>query len=220
MNARTLNRLAHAFKRTTGGIISKTRLVSASEFRLQDAFGGSIKLGPGFAPTIVKLDQWLSALVHSPDALLHDKALRANNAVALIAAIAGPLTDHARGLERDLLRKSIEEVLFSSAGKITDGSSDSIGKRIRRCVLARGESDVLGRFMTLHSFNTVWFRASDTLRVTAPSQEALESSLRKLQRSCKLVVASVWKSTEPRKTVALGAATELVSMIEAGLSVL
>jgi hypothetical protein len=130
--------------------------------------------------------------------------------------VAETLAGDAHGLERDLLRKSIEETLFIAAGQNVQISPRMAQTRWARYVKAHGPPAMIEMLLANHLWNVLWFRAGDVLGQT--EGRAMEHTLRRLRRTCRLLVNAVCQSKGLNNAVSLPLAEEVIEVLEASIS--
>jgi hypothetical protein len=177
---------------------------------------GKLKLEPSLGRTIVRLEQWATSLLaEGPDASwARFGGVSGCEGEGLIRAIAEHVTEEEMGIERELLRKSLQETLFYSVGTADRIWRADVEMRLLRFLRLRGTSGFVRRFLSFHIFNVVWFHSADSFRSTARSQNAFMDDMENLEQMCKRVVDSAWKSQRIRGSLPLLSAQELVGKIE------
>ena len=133
-----------------------------------------------------------------------------------IASVAVTVAGNGRGLEKELLRKSVEETLFVTAGQNLEISPRMAQRRWARYVKAHGQPALIEMFLANHLWNVLWFRAGD---VFGPSDSrALEYTMRRLRGTCKLLVNAVCRSKGLTDSVTLRVAEQVVLALETSIS--
>jgi hypothetical protein len=133
-----------------------------------------------------------------------------------IGFVAETLAGDARGLERDLLRKSIEETLFTAAGQNLQISPQMAQSRWARYIKAHGPPAMIEMFLANHLWNVLWFRSGDVFGQT--DGRAMEHTMRRLRRTCRLLVNAVCQSKGLTDSVSLPVAEQVVGALEASIS--
>jgi hypothetical protein len=182
--------------------------------RLRSVFGGSIKLGPGLGPAIVAFDLWITALLASQPL---GTAARKADVGEVIASVAAIVAGDARGLEQDLLRKAVSETLFISAGQNTEISTRVAQNRWMRYVKTHGQRAMIEMFVANHLWNVLWLRSGDVFGQS--DDRAAEYTMRRLRRTCGLLVNAVCQTGGLNDFPSLPAAQQLVAGLEASISV-
>jgi hypothetical protein len=182
---------------------------------LRRIFGGSIKLGPSLGPAIVALDLWISA-VGASQLPLPGTTSRQVDVAEFIASVAETLTGDAHGLERDLLRKSIEETLFIAAGQNVQISPRTAQSRWTRYIKTHGAPAMIEMFLANHLWNVLWFKAGDVFGQT--DSRSVEYTMRRLRRTCRLLVNAVCQSRGLTDSVSLPVAEQVIGALEASIS--
>ena len=178
-------------------------------------FGGSIKLGPNLGPAIVALDLWINAVGASQFPLLGTESRKVNVA-DFIASVAETLVGDARGLEKHLLRKSIEETLFTAAGQNVQISPQVAQSRWARYIKLHGQPAMIELFLANHLWNVLWFKAGDVFGQT--DGRAVEYPMHRLRRTCRLLVNAVCQSKGLTDSISLPVAEQVIGALEASIS--
>jgi hypothetical protein len=133
----------------------------------------------------------------------------------LIQKIAEKLTDHAQGVERDLLSKSVQETLFYSVSTDPDLSDTDVRIRLRQYLNDHAPSALSHRFLSLGLFNLVWFLTSEGFRSEAATAAAFEQDLEDVEQACRKIVASAYVSLNlMQRPIDAAAAGEFVMAIQ------
>ena len=166
--------------------------------------------GPSIAPTLVRVDEWLTAVQAGKSLRPSDRAKGdpvEHTGESLIAKASGP--------ERKLLSKSLQEALYYSVGFDTEVDSVQLKTRLSQYLNRSGTHAFIRLFLSLFFFNFVRFETGESFRRLATSSKAFEEYLEDIDRACHQTVASVWKSFEKTKRpLDLTAATDLVSQVD------
>src|SRR5437867_6772185 len=95
--------------------MSRAHIVSPTELRLRQFLKTKPRVAPQLIATLLRLDEWTRS-IHAGEAEspLRRKLIARASAPDPIRQIAENLIEHASGIERDLLLKSVQEVLFYS----------------------------------------------------------------------------------------------------------
>jgi hypothetical protein len=168
------------------------------------------------AETIVRFDEWLKLVLSAGVDVALAAVPDSNGCVRgadLALAISRHLTQHAWGLDRDLLCKSLQESLLLVGGAPAC-SRERLEDRLLRSLRRSGNLWLIRRTLSCHFFNVVWFRTSDAFRSTAGNEDLFERDMIHLEQSCRRTVESVWKSRQPEASLELPAVANLVGVIE------
>jgi hypothetical protein len=106
-----------------------------------------------------------------------------------INALADRLTHQFSGLERDFLRKSIQEAILTAAGPQERQGFPDILSGLKRFLTKRGAAAFLELFLSLHVFNIVLFATQGV--PAAHKKHSIVVSIRALERLCGDIVRSV-----------------------------
>ena len=168
--------------------------------------------------TLIALDEWITTIQEGGSKTMPNRtAAKAmlNPGFDVIETIATSLVEHAAGIERDLLSKSLQETLLSCAGFDTDIDYQQIESRLARFLARRGKGSLIQRFLSLYFFNSVWFETGESFRALAPTSASFENDMDEVDKMCQRVVASTWKSHQLKtRPLDMSAAQELVQNIE------
>lgn len=135
-----------------------------------------------------------------------------------IRIIAEDLIENARGIEWDLLSKSLQETLLFCTGIDLDLDDAEIKTRLVSFSATRGKFALIEQFLRFCIFNFVWFRIGDSFRIADPAVDAFERDMDSVERVCQRIVASTWRPYESRgHELDLDAAEELIHSIDAQL---
>lgn len=182
---------------------------------MRRVFGGSIKLGPGLGPAIVAFDLWITAFVASQPKKF-ETASRRVDVGETIAAVAETVAGGAQGLEKDLLKKAAAETLFIAAGQNTEISARIAQNRWMRYIKTHGQRALIEMFVANHIWNVLWLGAGDVFGQS--DNRAMEYTLRRLRRTCRLLVNAVCESRGLNDSVSLPVAQQVVLALEASIS--
>jgi hypothetical protein len=136
--------------------------------------------------------------------------------VDFIRSVAETFAGHIYGLQRDLLKKSVEETLFVAAGQDVRISPQIARHRWERYIQAQGRSEMIELFLANYLWNVLWFRAGDVFGQT--DNRAVEYTMRRLRRACRLLVNAVCQSKGLKDSVSLPVAERVVGALEASIS--
>ena len=151
--------------------------------------------------TLVQLDDWATTIVTDGlEATLNGAAglLAASSGVDAIQFIAESLTTGQKGLERELMAKSIQELLFYCTGTNPDISFPQWKGRLVRYLEQRGSSTFVQRFLSLALFNSVWFQTGESFRPGAHTPDRFENDIYEVERICQRVGGACWRSMKLR----------------------
>ena len=174
------------------------------------------RAGPTVSATLVRLYKWIVS--HQDDGIAgahiaYKAALQPGSDV--IEIIAESLIDNARGAERKLVSKSLQEMLFYCVDFATEIDFAQFKARFSRHLNRHGAASIVQRFLSLYFFNFVWFHTGESFRALADSSDSFAKDIESVERVCQEVVTSVWKSLErPEKLVDVSVARGLVRSIE------
>jgi len=138
------------------------------------------------------------------------------NVGEVIASAAETVAADARGLEKDLLKKAVVETLFISVGQNMEISSRVAQNRLLRYVQAHGQRALIEMFLANHLWNVLWLGAGDVFGQS--DNRAVEYTLRRLRRTCRLLVNAVCESRGLSDSVSLPVAQQVVVALEASIS--
>jgi len=131
----------------------------------------------------------------------------------LIGSIASELTPDLVGIEGDFLRKSIQELLFQIAGTESELTEAEFASRILVFLKRRGDAGLLRRFLSVHLFNVVWFQAGDSFRALAWTQNSFVHDMESVERICRRIVDSTWRSRRVSGPLNPLSASELIDLL-------
>ncbi len=116
--------------------------------------------------TVIKLDKWIaSVVVRGLEQTLDGLCMEPSDlrAAELNEVIAESLARHTRGIENQILRKSIEETLYCCTGTEEDWTRFQFEGRLKAFVRKNGASGFVRMFLSLHVFNVVCFHTRDSV---------------------------------------------------------
>jgi len=126
----------------------------------------------------------------------------------------------ARGTERKLLSKSLQEAIYYAVRFDPDLDHDEFYARLSRYLRRFGMGTFMRRFLSLFFFNLIRIHTSESFRAVAKDPVEFEHYLAEIDRVCRRRVVSIWKSFEKSKQpLDLRAAKKLVAHIEHSLRV-
>jgi len=131
----------------------------------------------------------------------------------VIASVAETVAGDARGLEKDLLKKAVEETLFISAGQNTEISTRIAQNRWMRYIKTHGQRALIEMFLANHLWNVLWLGAGDVFGQS--DNRDVEYTLRRLRRTCRMLVNAVCESRGLNHSVSLLVAQQVVTALEA-----
>jgi hypothetical protein len=121
----------------------------------------------------------------------------------------------ARGTERKLLSKSLQEAMYYAVRFETNLDYNELNARLSQYLHRWGTRTFIIRFLSLFFFNFIRFHTSESLRALAKDPAEFEQFLGEIDLVCHRRVASVWRSFEKtNQPLDLRAAKKLVSDIE------
>lgn len=178
-------------------------------------FGGSIKLGSGLGPAMVAFDLWIGELIASQSPVV--TAARKVRVGEVIASVAKTIAAGTEGLEKDLLRKAVEETLFIAAGQNMEISARKAQSRWVRYVRGHGQRAMIEMFVANHLWNVLWLAAGDVFGQS--DNRAAEYTMRRLRRTCQLLVNAVSQSRGLNDDpISLSTAQQVIWALEASIS--
>lgn len=183
--------------------------VSARALRLRRIFGDTFHLGhlgTSVASAIVALDTWIANRLAEP----YEKRLQDLQASDFIKSVAGTLTEGVEESERDLIKKSFEETLFVALGNSMSISPHEAHRRLTRYVLENGRITLIEMFLTNQLWNVLWFGAGDVFGRTGRSPKSLETEIRQMRQTCRMLAALACKSQGTGNSLDLRSANEVV----------
>ncbi len=107
---------------------------------------------------------------------------------SLTARITDALCRETRGMEREILRKSLHEMLLYSTGVEIEVSVAVFGTKIERFLHQRGSKGLLRLFLSLHLFNEVWIKIQQRLQTSAPDGESFLAAMYWFEWTCRSAV--------------------------------
>jgi hypothetical protein len=132
----------------------------------------------------------------------------------LIRNIAFELTENRKGLEQDVLRKSIQELLLQIAGTNPDIKAQETARRLTAYLRRHREPNLLRRFLSIHLFNVVWFNSSEGFRLKAWTPNSFVDDMNSVENDCRRIVNAIWKSQKMSVPFNSASAQELVNQLE------
>ena len=166
--------------------------------------------------TLVGLDEWAASLLSKGfDAALDSipGAETCTRSSELVGKIGEYLTKHAREIEADLLSKSVQETLFFCVGADPYMSRSQFKTRLTRFLRHRGTTPLNRHFLSLYFFNLVWFQAGESFRQVAWTPDMFVKEMASVERACRNIVTSTWKSQKLRGPIDPSSAEELIRNI-------
>ena len=143
----------------------------------------------------------------------HHERARVNTDV--VERVAENLITKARGIDRSLLSKSLQEAIYYAIRFDPDVDYEQLNFRLSRYLRRWGIRSFIKRFLSLFSFNFIRFHTGESLRELAPTSVDLEKCLAQIDLACQRTVASAWRAFEKTKRpLDLRSAEKLVSDIE------
>jgi hypothetical protein len=167
-----------------------------------------VEVGPGVAHTLVRVNDWLQPI--EAGKTYHERT-RVNTDV--VERVAEDLITKARGIERSLLSKSLQEAIYYAVRFDPNVDYEELNSRLSRYLHRWGTASFLKRFLSLFFFNFIRFHTGESFRAFAGT--SFEANLEKIDLACQRTVSSVWKSFErAKRPLDLHAAEKLLSDIE------
>jgi hypothetical protein len=146
---------------------------------------------------LIGLDEFaLTVLNNDFETAVHDAPGMQQEAVGpdLIYSFALLVTPDVSGIEGELLRKSLQEVLFQIAGTDIELTREQLADRLLAFLRRRGAAGLIRRFLALHVFNVVWFQTADSFRSVAWTPKSFVYDMERVERACQEMVRNVWRS--------------------------
>jgi len=166
--------------------------------------------------TLLRLDEWTRS-IHAGEAEspLRRKLIARATAPDPIRQIAENLIEHASGIERDLLLKSVQEVLFYSVNFETGLNGAQIKTRLKQFLDHEKRSTFILQFLSFYFFNYVWYHTGESFRAWALTSQVFEKEMENVEKTCEKTVASAFNSHEREEAVLdRNAAEELIQNVE------
>jgi hypothetical protein len=197
--------------------ISGAQAASAIEHKLRQFLKGK-KAGHGsLAATLTKLHHWAISMESESETRLPVVTGRvsAGEACDVIEKQAAAFIGGAQGIERRLLSKSLQEVLFYCAAFNTDLGDAELQRKLRLTLRREGAASISQRFLAFFLFNFVWFWAGESFRSQAGTPAEFEADMQNTERFCQRIVADSWSSAEiPPGALNLMTARRVVRIID------
>jgi hypothetical protein len=169
-----------------------------------------VEVGPGVAETLVRVSDWLKRM--EGNKIDHERSrIRAD----VVERVAEDLITKARGIDRSLLSKSLQEAIYYAIRFDPNVDYEQLNFRLSRYLRRWGTRSFIKRFLSLFFFNFIRFHTGESFRELAPTSADLETCLAQIDLACQRTVASVWRSFEKTKRpLDLRAAEKLVREID------
>ena len=196
--------------------MSRAHIVSPTELRLRQFLKTKPRVAPQVIATLLRLDEWTRS-IHAGEAEspLRRKLIARASAPDPIRQIAENLIEHASGIERDLLLKSVQEVLFYSLNFETGLNGAQIKMRLKHFLDHEKRSTFIRQFLSFYFFNYVWYYTGEAFRAWALTSQVFEKEMENVEKICEKIVASAFKSHEREEPVLdRNAAKELIHNVE------
>ena len=193
------------------------RTQSATRIGLRYFLRGRLKINGDTSRIVVRLDQWAATVLAEgfDDAIAEIPGAKTSESVPdVIRTIADYLTKNVKGLEGDVLRKSLQETLFLTLGARSSGVGSRLNGPLTAFLRRRGSAGLLRRFLRLHLFNVVWFETSESFRAVAQTQNSFVQDMERVERACQRIVDSAWRSQKMHGTLDRFSAREIINRIE------
>ncbi len=178
-------------------------------------FGGSIKLGPGLGSAIVAFDHWITVLGESQFPGAENMPFSVGGA-DFISSVAEAISGDVQGLEKDLLKKSLEETLFVAAGQDLQISPRVTQNRWLRYIKVHGQRAMIEMFLANHLWNVLWFGAGDVFGRS--DKRAVDYAMRRLRRSCQMLVSAVCRAKGLKDSINQPVADDVIRALEATIA--
>ena len=196
--------------------MSRAQIVSPTELRLRQFLKTKPRVAAPVIATLLRLDEWTRS-IHAGEAEspLRRKLIARATAPDPIRQIAENLIEHASGIERDLLLKSVQEVLFYSVNFETGLDGGQIKTRLKQFLDHEKRSTFIRQFLSFYFFNYVWYYTGEAFRAWALTSQVFEKEMENVEKICEKTVASAFKSHEREEPVLdRNAAKELIHNVE------
>jgi hypothetical protein len=174
--------------------------------------------GPALVKAALRLDEFAGAVLEGNlrAALPAARGRKLSEKVGpdLIEFIAQTLSDHAHGLERNLLSKSLQEALFEIVGDDFEIRLPRLEAVLARFLAGSGRSSLLRRFLSLHLFNAIWYQTGESFRVLARTPRAFSETVEEIELICRRTVSKSWRSQHRTPFLNQSSAERLITSIE------
>ena len=182
--------------------MSRAHIVSPTELRLRQFLKTKPRVATPVIATLLRLDEWTRS-IHAGEAEspLRRKLIARATAPDPIRQIAENLIEHANGIERDLLLKSVQEVLFYSINFETGLNSAQIKMRLKHFLDHEKRSTFIRQFLSFYFFNYVWYYTGEAFRAWALTSQVFEKEMENVEKICEKIVASAFRSHEREEAV-------------------
>lgn len=188
------------------------------ELKVRQFLRGRLRLPASLGTTLVRLHEWAITVASSGiEATLNGASglLAASSGIEAIEFIGESLTTGQKGLERELMMKSIQEALFYCTGTNPDISFLQWKGRLLRYLDQRGPSTFVQRFLSLALFNSVWFQTRESFRPGAHSPDRFRNDMYEVERICQRACGACWRSMKLKhRKLELADAQQLLRDIE------
>ena len=182
--------------------MSRAHIVSPTELRLRQFLKTKPRVATPVIATLLRLDEWTRS-IHAGEAEspLRRKLIARATAPDPIRQIAENLIEHASGIERDLLLKSVQEVLFYSLNFETGLNGAQIKTRLKQFLDHEKRSTFIRQFLSFYFFNYVWYYTGEAFRAWALTSQVFEKEMENVEKICEKMVASAFRSHEREEAV-------------------
>ena len=182
--------------------MSRAHIVSPTELRLRQFLKTKPRVATPVIATLLRLDEWTRS-IHAGEAEspLRRKLIARATAPDPIRQIAENLIEHASGIERDLLLKSVQEVLFYSLNFETGLNGAQIKTRLKQFLDHEKRSTFIRQFLSFYFFNYVWYYTGEAFRAWALTSQVFEKEMENVEKICEKIVASAFRSHEREEAV-------------------
>jgi hypothetical protein len=182
--------------------MSRAHIVSPTELRLRQFLKTKPRVAAPVIATLLRLDEWTRS-IHAGEAEspLRRKLIARATAPDPIRQIAENLIEHASGIERDLLLKSVQEVLFYSLNFETGLNGAQIKTRLKQFLDHEKRSTFIRQFLSFYFFNYVWYYTGEAFRAWALTSQVFEKEMENVEKICEKIVASAFRSHEREEAV-------------------
>jgi hypothetical protein len=118
-------------------------------------------------------------------------------------------------IERRLLSKSLQEVLFYCAAFNTDLGYAELQRKFRQTVRRESAASIAQRFLAFYLFNFVWFHTGESFRSQAWTSAEFETDMQNAEKLCQRIVLVSWGSADvPPGVLSLMTARRVIRLID------
>ena len=196
--------------------MSRFHVVSPAEVRLRRFLKEKPRIGPSLVFTLLRVSEWAKSIqAGEAENPLRRKLTHSATGSEPIQQIAENLIERASGIERDLLLKSIQELLFYCVNFETNLNLEQIKTRLKGFLDQEKRFAFMQQFLCFYVFNYVSFYTSDSFRAMSSTPQVFEQEMEQVEKICERTVASALEPYEQAESVLdPTAAEELIQKIE------